>query len=184
MKTKTGELDKKSLWWLVLLVSAGAVATDLVTKSWALSNLGAGQRISVVGNILTLHLVHNPGAAFSLGAEYTWVFTALTVGILAAAVWYTFKVSRVVPAVLLGLLVGGALGNLHDRLTRPPAFGRGEVVDFIDYNGFFVGNVADIWIVVAAVGFIVWQLITSKEQNPPSSPERREPSGNNVGVRQ
>ena len=61
-------------------------------------------------------------------------------------------------AVLLGLLAGGAAGNLWDRLTRPPAIGQGHVVDFINYNGWFIGNVADIWIVGAALVLIVWKL--------------------------
>ena len=127
-------------------------------KRWALTALSDGATYPLGTPFLTLRLVHNPGAAFSLGSQFTWVFTALSVVIVVAAIWYSLRVHSAWLAVLLGLLVGGALGNLHDRLTRPPGFGQGEVVDFISYGNFFVGNVADIWIVVAAIGVVLWSV--------------------------
>ena len=129
--------------WLVAVVALVGAASDLVTKWWALGALSDGQTRPVLGDFLTLRLVHNPGAAFSFGSQFTWVFTLLTVVILGASIWYATRVRSVWLAVMLGLIIGGAVGNLFDRLTRPPGFGRGEVVDFISYGNFFVGNVAD-----------------------------------------
>lgn len=150
--------------WLVALVALVGAASDLVTKWWALGALADGQTRPVLGDFLTLRLVHNPGAAFSLGSQFTWVFTLLTIGILGASIWYATRVRSAWLAVMLGLIIGGAVGNLFDRLTRPPGFGRGEVVDFISYGNFFVGNVADIWIVAAAIGVVLWVLIESRTE--------------------
>lgn len=135
--------------------AAVALGTDLVSKWWALDALTDGHRVPLLGEWLSLRLVFNPGAAFSLGDNFTLVLTAiaaiisliLIVAIWRARSWFT--------GVVLGLLLGGALGNLYDRLTQPPGVGRGHVVDFIDYNGWFVGNVADIWIVLAAVALVL-----------------------------
>ena len=169
-------------WWVVAVVAAVALVADLASKKWALSALADGATYPLGTRFLTLHLVHNPGAAFSLGSEFTWVFTVLSVGIIAAAAWYSLRVESVWLAVLLGLLIGGALGNLYDRLTRPPAFGQGEVVDFISYGDLFVGNVADIWIVGAAVGVVLWALWPSQGRNQPGSATQEETGETDVEV--
>lgn len=151
-------------WRLVGVVALAALVSDLLTKQWALKHLAGGETRPVLGDFLTLRLVHNPGAAFSLGSSFTWMFTLLSVVIVVAAVWYSTRVKSGWLAVMLGLVIGGALGNLVDRLTRPPGFGQGEVVDFISYGNFFVGNVADIWIVAAAGGVILWSLIEGRKE--------------------
>jgi signal peptidase II len=123
---------------------------DQLSKTWALASLTPGDPVPLVGSWIELDLIRNPGAAFSLGDGSTWLLTAISVGIV---VWVLFAARRVgtMPwAVALGLLLGGALGNIADRLFREPGPGRGHVVDFIDYFGLFIGNVADIAIVVAA----------------------------------
>ncbi len=154
----TRRLAVAPLFWLVLGVAGVALALDLWSKSWALKNLVEGQKRPFLGDFISLQLIHNPGAAFSLGAGSTWIFTALSVIILGAIIWYSTRVSSVPLAILLGLLAGGAAGNLWDRLTRPPGFGRGYVVDFLNYNDWFIGNVADIWIVGGAAALIVWKM--------------------------
>ena len=149
---------KRSFFWLVALVAIAALGLDLLTKAWALANLEEGVAQPFLGNFIQLQLIHNPGAAFSLGAGSTWIFTILSIGIIGLILWYATRVYSPILAVLLGLLAGGAAGNLWDRLTRPPGIGQGHVVDFINYNGWFIGNVADIWIVGAALVLIVWKL--------------------------
>jgi signal peptidase II len=81
----------------------------------------------------------------------TWVLTVVAVVVVVVVVRSARRLGSAGWAVTLGLLLGGAAGNLTDRLLREPGFGRGHVIDFIDYAGLFIGNVADIAIVVAAV---------------------------------
>lgn len=149
--------------WVVLSVAAVAVMLDLLTKQWALRNLTEGESRPLIGDFIRLQLIHNPGAAFSFGEGFTWIFTILSIGILALIIWYSMTVTDTTLAVILGLIAGGAAGNLWNRLTQPPGFGRGHVVDFINYNGWFIGNVADIWIVLAAIGLVVWRLSVKEE---------------------
>lgn len=154
----------KSLLWLVLGVGIIALALDLWSKSWALNNLVEGEKHPFIGDFITLQLIHNPGAAFSLGAGSTWIFTILSVIILGAILWYATKVNSLPLAILLGIIAGGAAGNLWDRLTRPPGFGRGYVVDFLNYNDWFIGNVADIWIVGGALALVVWKMFDDAQE--------------------
>ncbi|PRZ05566.1 signal peptidase II [Isoptericola sp. CG 20/1183] len=140
--------------WALLL--AGAVlVVDQLTKWWALTALTEGVRVPLLGDLLGLTLVFNPGAALSIMANgYTWVLTIVVVAVVVVIFRAMRRLGSVGWTVALGLLLGGALGNLVDRLLREPGFARGEVVDMIAYADFFVGNVADIAIVVAA-GLIV-----------------------------
>ncbi len=162
-RTAAAGQKKWSGRYVVFGVALAALAVDLMTKAWAEANLVPGQSRPLLGNFITLQLVYNPGAAFSLGENFTWVFTVLTVIVILALIWFAHRVHSPGPAVILGLLLGGALGNLWDRLSQPPGFGRGHVVDFLNYNGWFVGNVADIWIVVAAIALLTWLL--TREQD-------------------
>lgn len=144
---------KNLIWfWSVALA---IVAADQLSKIWALNALGQGQQIKLVGDFLGLVLIHNAGASFSLGGQYTWVITVLAVLVSAVVIYLSRKLNYLPWALILGAVLGGAVGNLIDRLLRSPGFGRGHVVDFIDYNGAFVGNVADIAIVIAGVA-VVW----------------------------
>ncbi|MDR0592859.1 MAG: signal peptidase II [Bifidobacteriaceae bacterium] len=145
---------RRQLIWLVG-VAAAVLAIDQLTKAWAVGALGGGRAICLLGSFLQLHLVRNPGAAFSLGESFTIAFTALAAGVAVAVIVIARRVRSRVWAVVLGLLLGGAVGNLADRLFRPPGPGAGHVVDFIDYAGLFVGNVADIAIVLAALVMIL-----------------------------
>ncbi len=141
---------RRRLRALLLGIAAVVLVLDQATKTWALAALTPGQPVDLVGSAIRLNLIRNPGAAFSLGDGKTWVLTIVSLVILA---WVLVAVRRVDNrgwAVPLGLLLGGAVGNLVDRLVREPGPGRGHVVDFIDYFGWFIGNVADIAIVVAA----------------------------------
>lgn len=134
-----------------LVVVVLAVLLDQVTKAWALDHLETGTSRPLLGDVITLQLVHNSGAAFSLGSGTTWVFTILATCIVGVIIWLLPRTRDLPTLIALCLLAGGAIGNLIDRLLQPPSFGQGHVVDFINYAGFFVGNVADIWIVGAAI---------------------------------
>ena len=83
------------------------------------------------------------------------MFTILAVVILGAMAWLYRRSSDTATRASIALLAGGAIGNLIDRLFQPPSFGQGHVIDFIGYGDWFVGNVADIWIVVAAAALVL-----------------------------
>ncbi|MFD2796027.1 signal peptidase II [Promicromonospora vindobonensis] len=134
------------------VLAALVLAADQLTKWWAESALVANApTIPVVGDLLGVRLIYNPGAALSIASGYTWILTIVVVVVVVFIVRAIGRIGSRGWAVALGLLLGGAVGNLVDRLAREPGFARGHVVDFIDYAGFFVGNVADIAVVSAAV---------------------------------
>jgi signal peptidase II len=138
--------------FVVLAVLAGGVyLLDQASKAWAVAVLTDRPPLQLLGTFLRLDLIRNPGAAFSLGTGNTWLLTLLAIAVLVVIVRSSRRLGSVAWACAFGLILGGALGNLTDRLMREPGFGRGHVVDFLDYNGWFIGNVADIAIVSAAV---------------------------------
>ena len=135
-----------------LAASAALVyVIDQVSKGLAVRRLTPGDPVELVGSLVQLRLIRNPGAAFSLATGMTWVLTLVAVVVVVVVIRSSRRLGSRGWALALGLLLGGAVGNLTDRLVRAPGIGRGHVVDFIDYNGYFVGNVADIAIVTAAV---------------------------------
>ena len=141
---------RRRLYAVLLGIAAVVLVLDQASKVWALRSLTPGAPVDLVGSFLRLNLIRNPGAAFSIGHGSTWLLTAVSLGILVWVVIGARKVGNMPWAVALGLLLGGALGNLVDRLLRAPGPGRGHVVDFIDYFGLFIGNVADVAIVAGA----------------------------------
>jgi len=140
---------------LALLV----ILLDQATKYWAEANLADQAPVPVLGTLLQLRLLYNDGAALSIGSGFTWLLTIIVVGVVVVVLRITRKIGSRGWAVALGLLLGGAIGNLVDRLFKEPSFGQGHVVDFIDYAGFFVGNVADIAIVAAAVMIAILSIL-------------------------
>lgn len=143
---------RRALVLVTVALTVVMLAADQLTKWWAESTLElGGTPVPLVGELLQLRLIYNDGAALGLASGMTWLLTIVVVGVVVAIVRLIGRLGSRGWAVALGLLLGGALGNLGDRLFREPGFGRGWVVDFIDYAGFFVGNVADVAIVVAAV---------------------------------
>lgn len=137
------------------LIALAVFVADQATKEWALASLSPGRRPSLFGGFFTLHLVRNPGAAFSFATGTTWVFTLVALAVVVAIVRIARRLRSRSWTAALGLLLGGALGNLADRLFRAPGVARGQVLDFIDYHGWFVGNVADIGIVTGAILLIL-----------------------------
>ena len=120
------------------------------TKLWALSSLDENVPQDFGGSLLRLRLIFNPGAAFSLGTGATSVFTIIQAVVSVAIVVVAPRVGRLRWAIGLGLVLGGAIGNLTDRLTRAPGFGVGHVVDFLELPNWPVFNIADSAIVAAA----------------------------------
>ena len=142
---------------LALVIAATVVVLDQATKLWAERTLTDRAPIQVLGDFLQFRLLYNPGAAFSIGEGSTWIFTIVTAAAVGCLLWYVARPHTKGWLVGLALLLGGATTHLGDRLFREPGFARGHVVDFIDYNGWFVGNVADI----ALVGGAVWLMLLS-----------------------
>ncbi|OFK07596.1 signal peptidase II [Kocuria sp. HMSC066H03] len=148
--------------WAPLITAAVAVVTivaDQLSKLWAETQLSTSRRVPMLGDLLGLQLDYNPGAAFSIGEDFTWVFAVIAglaaIGVSVAA----YRTRSIAWAVAWGLLLGGAVTHLGDRLFRAPGFARGHVVDFIAYGNWFIGNVADIAIFAGAVTLLVLSLL-------------------------
>ena len=141
------------LWFWVIVVVG--VVLDQVTKVWALSALSDGRTVPLLGSFFSLHLIRNPGAAFSLGSGRAWIFSIVSVLVAVLILFYAATVTRRSWWICLAFILAGAIGNLIDRLFRAPGWGSGHVVDFLNYNGWFIGNVADIYIVVAVAGIVI-----------------------------
>jgi signal peptidase II len=149
--TNPARPSRRALFGLMAATAVVAYAADQATKAWALATLDSGAPVNVVGDFIRLNLIRNAGAAFSIGNDATWVLTLIAFGVLVFIIRTARRLGSRGWALALGLLLGGSLGNLTDRMTREPGPGRGHVVDFIDYFGLFIGNVADVAIVGAAV---------------------------------
>ena len=143
----------RSRMFAVACFTAAAVTlVDQASKAAALTWLSEQQRIPLLGDLLGLQLAFNPGAILSFGSGATWLITLI--GIIAVGLLGVAASRARTPgwAVGIGLILGGALGNLIDRLFAPPGFGRGHVTDFLAYGELFIGNLAD---VALGVGVIV-----------------------------
>ncbi|MGC4875163.1 signal peptidase II [Micromonospora sp. DT43] len=129
-------------------VALVALVADLVTKHLALAALTDREPVRVLGGLVYLSLTRNSGAAWSIGANYTWVFPLITIGVVGWIVWMALRLRSLPWAISLGLVLGGALGNLMDRIFRAPGPFHGHVVDMISVFGpygeyFPVFNLAD-----------------------------------------
>lgn len=145
----------------LLLFGAIAVtgyAIDQVSKVLAVEHLTGEPRIPVVGDILSLYLTYNSGAAFSFLTGYTELLTVFAAVAVVVVLWVSRRLGSTGWAIALGFLLGGVAGNLTDRIFREPGFMRGHVVDFLMLPNFPVFNVADICINVAA-GTIILQAL-------------------------
>ncbi|GAA1895000.1 signal peptidase II [Actinomadura bangladeshensis] len=136
---------------MLVAVALAALIADIVSKIIVVATLQDREPIRLLGGLLTLLETRNSGAAFSIGTGYTVVFTLIACGVVAA-ILRTARNLRSLPwAVCLGLLLGGALGNLIDRLVRAPAPLKGHVVDWIQLPHWPVFNLADSAIVCGGV---------------------------------
>ena len=156
-----GTLRTQSLWWYAA-AAVVVLVLDQGSKVWALRALEAGEIIPLVGDLLGLRLIRNSGAAFSIGGSVTWVMTLVAVAVTIAILAAIPRLGSRRWGVARGMLLGGSVGNLYDRFFREPGPLRGHVIDFIDYGGLFVGNVADIAIVLGA-GLLLWLVFTNND---------------------
>ena len=142
---------------VVAVIAVTALALDQFTKYLVVSNLPLGEQVKVLGDLLILQFVKNPGAAFSLAAGSTWIFSILATAVTVAIIVFARRIRSIGWAVVFGLLLGGVLGNLTDRLFREPSFGLGHVIDFISTPWMIpaIYNIADICIVVSMGLFII-----------------------------
>jgi signal peptidase II len=160
-----------------------AVALDQWVKHLSTENLDPTEPVRILGGLVYLSLVRNGGAAFSLGSGYTWVFPLITLAVIGWIGWMTRRLRSVAWAVSLGLVLGGALGNLGDRLFRAPGPFLGHVVDMVSLfapygERFAVFNIADSCLSVGVVLAVVLELtgrqrdgsrVTSTRSNAPKS---------------
>ena len=140
------------------LAAAVVVLADQGTKAAALGGLSQEERIPLLGDLLGLQLAFNPGAILSLGAGVTGLLTLLGVGAVVLLVVAAARARTGWWALGIGLILGGAIGNLIDRLFSPPGFGVGHVTDFLAYGNLFIGNLADVALgagVIVLVG-VLW----------------------------
>ena len=144
---------------LLAAVAVVAYGLDQLSKYLVTTNLELNETVPVLGEVLQLHYVTNPGAAFSLATGFTWVLSIVAGAAIVFIVWFAPRIRSLGWATMFGLVLGGAFGNVTDRLTRPPGFGVGHVIDFIQVWGFpAIFNVADIAVVSAMGLFLLLSL--------------------------
>ena len=151
----------RRLWSLVAVI----VVVDQLTKHWALNRLSGGRTIDIIGS-LRFNLAFNKGMAFSQATGAGPVLGALAFVIVIAVVLWIRRSATGLAAFAAGMIVGGAIGNLIDRLFRNDAWLRGAVVDFIDLQWFPVFNIADSCITVGAVLMVFASLRAGKTVEP------------------
>lgn len=155
-------LHKAAAGAIIAVLAVLVLAADQFAKQAAIENLPLERPVPVIGEFLQFYLIYNPGAAFSLGEGVTWIFTIALAVVAVAIVWLAFsRVRSRLWAVVLGLLLGGVLGNLGDRLFRDPGFPVGHVVDYISTPWMMpaIYNIADIFIVTTMISIALLVLL-------------------------
>ncbi|XVV02047.1 signal peptidase II [Actinosynnema sp. CA-248983] len=156
-------LPKKRVW-LLAAIAPVVFALDLVTKVIAVQRLEGQAPIELLGGLVYLSFLRNSGAAFGMAEGYTVILALIACGVVGFILWIARKLRSVGWAIGLGLVLGGAVGNLADRIFRGPGPLRGHVVDFISvvepYGAFFpVFNVADSAICVGGAVIVLMALL-------------------------
>ncbi|RSO21957.1 signal peptidase II [Streptomyces sp. WAC 06725] len=144
---------------LLLAVAGAAYLLDLGSKVAVVAELENGAPVKVLGDWLELLVERNPGAAFGIGEAATLLFTVIAAAVVVVIVRMARKLYSVPWAIALGLLLGGGLGNLTDRLFRTPGDFRGEVVDFLHIRGFSIMNLADCAIVCGGILIVLFSFL-------------------------
>ncbi|MGF7236240.1 MAG: signal peptidase II [Frankia sp.] len=182
---------------LLVVAAAGVLAADVVSKILAVEHLSNRGPVTVVPHVLDLELTRNPGAAFSMAGGATILFSLVAVVVVVVIARTARGLRSRAWAVVLGLLLGGALGNLSDRIFRAPAPLRGHVVDWIHLHHWPVFNLADSSIVVGAVVAVILSAVgigidgrraairsPAADQRPAGAAEPARPSGPGQGSRE
>jgi signal peptidase II len=149
----------RNLTSLVVLIALGVWVVDQLSKLLIVHFMPTREDIRIIGSWLTITYTRNPGAAFSLGTGTTWVFTLIAVAVAVVIIRSSRHLGSRAWAVCLGGLLGGAMGNLTDRIFRDPHPFQGHVVDFIHPQHFAVFNLADAAITCSAIGMVALSLM-------------------------
>lgn len=143
---------------LIFKVAAVIVVLDQITKSLAVEFLENKPAIEILGKWFGFSFGRNPGAAFSIGTETTIVFTIFAIVVSSLIVWKSGEVANKLWALTAGGFLGGALGNLVDRIFRSPETFHGHVVDFIAFPNFPLFNIADSAVTLSAIAAVLLSL--------------------------
>jgi signal peptidase II len=151
-------------WWVLLLAAVVVIGLDILTKQLAVAYLAGQRPVRLFGGAVYLDVIRNPGAAFSIAPNATWIISLIAIVVALGIVWLAPRVRSVGWAIGLGLVLAGAVGNLGDRIFRPPAPLHGHVVDFISLGAawghdFAVFNLADSSICVGAALIVLLALL-------------------------
>jgi signal peptidase II len=156
----SGDQARRPLRTRMLIVIAFFIlAFDLVTKIAVVHFIAPGRPVEIIGDVVTLRLVRNPGAAFSMATGMTWLLTIVAICVVIAVIRIGRTLRSPWWAIGLGLVLGGALGNLIDRFFRSPGPLQGHVVDFVSVGWWPVFNVADSSIVCGAILLVAVSLL-------------------------
>lgn len=158
-------LQPRSRLRLPLLIAVVLVVLDQLSKHWALNALTDNPPRPVFWT-LQWNLTFNSGMAFSTGQGAGPIIGVIALGVVALVLWGLRNYDSKVVAVAGGLLVGGALGNVVDRVFRDEGWMRGSVVDFIDFQWFPIFNIADTAVNVGAILFALWSLTSAAADKP------------------
>ena len=158
---------------VLLAVAATVIVLDQISKVVAVATLQDGTVVEVIDGILELRLVRNPGAAFSFATQMTGLFTAIALAVIVVILRLSRRVTSLPWAIAFGGLLGGAVGNLVDRVLREPAPMRGHVVDFLELPNWPVFNLADSVIVASAILMAWLSLRGVPYDGPEGSQEER-----------
>lgn len=152
-----------SVAWLIWIL-------DLATKAWAISQLANREPVKILGSFFQLTFVRNSGAAFSFASNATLFLSFFGITVVIGVIYFAPKITSKGWSVVLGLVLGGVLGNLMDRIFREPSFLRGHVIDWMQLPHWPIFNIADSAIVVAA-GLAM--ILTARNVSPISTKEIR-----------
>lgn len=143
---------------LIFKVAILVIALDQITKWAAVAYLEDKHSIKVLGSFLKFSFTRNPGAAFSIGTGSTFIFSAFAIIVSSLIIWQAKSIGNKAWAVIAGGFLGGALGNLIDRIVRSPGKFHGHVVDWIMFPNFPLFNLADTAVVLSAVFAVLLSL--------------------------
>ena len=170
------DADRRTRPGLAAVIVGAVVAADLLTKVWAVDRLADGP-IGVFGDDVGFQLARNSGGAFSMFQGFTPLLAIVAGVVTYFLVRAVRRTEDTLLVVALSLVLGGALGNLVDRMFRAPGFLRGAVVDFVHVGSFPTFNVADAAITIGAILVIVWAIFGAPQ--PPAGRNGEPPAGRN-----
>jgi signal peptidase II len=149
---------------LLAVIALTVVVLDVISKVIVVATVQPNEPVRLLGGLVYLSLIRNPGAAFSMATGMTWLLALIAIGVVVVIVRMAPRLRSTPWAVSLGLVLGGAIGNLIDRIFRAPGFLQGHVVDFVSVFGpnaeyFPVFNVADSAITIGGISLVITALL-------------------------